>query len=364
MKKHKQINVKKHDKNMRTTSPELENLSWHSPDNPPFQLAGFAWFERERVYRRLPIKPKWKLPPAVDNLANCTAGGQIRFHTDSRKLAIRVKLLGPSGMYHMPATGQSGFDCYIGAPYRQRLCSITHFDQTKSEYECLLFEFADCLMRNITLNFPLYQGVKDVKIGLEPGSRVIAPSRYVDVRPVVVYGTSITQGGCAGRPGLAWTNILSRRLNRPFVNLGFSGSGRGEPEVARVMAEIENPAMYIMDYEANSGGLPGMKKTLTKFISILRKAHPRVPILLVSKIAFAIECHDQQAIKNRLSVRNFERDTVRKLRARGDRNLFFCDGSDLLGKDFDECSVDGAHPNDLGFMRIANALTPVVRSLL
>ena len=341
---------------------------WHVPTERPFRLAGFAWFEQDHVYRRLPKAPQWPLPEAVDALANSTAGGQIQFQTDSPRLAVRVRLAGPANMNHMPATGQCGFDCYMGPPRCQRYCSTTKYDHRLTEYECTLLDFPPSAtgspMRNVTLNFPLYQGVEDVRIGVSPDARLLAPPPYDSDQPVVVYGTSITQGGCASRPGMAYTNILSRRLNRPFINLGFSGSGRGEPEVAHVMAEVPDPGCFVLDYEANASADQRLEKTLADFIDILRDAHPDTPILVVSRIRFAMESFSEDAVADRLKRRDFQQHEVERRRAAGDDRIFFHDGADLLGDDFDECTVDGAHPTDLGFLRIAHGLAPVLARVL
>jgi hypothetical protein len=348
---------------MRPKETEEDGLTWRMPSERPFRLAGFAWFERDRLYRRLPVRPKWPLPKAVDDLANCTAGGQVQFQTDSRKLAVKVQLAAPASSDHMPQTGVAGFDCYLGPPKRQRYWSTTRFQFQADCYTCPLFDLPERKNRNVTLNFPLYQGVKEVLVGTEPDADVQGPPPYEDERPIVVYGTSITQGGCAARPGMAFTNILSRRLNRPFVNLGFSGSGRGEPEVARTMAEIPNPGCLVLDYEGNAeGGL--LEQTLGPFVDILREAHPETPILVVSKIRMARDQVSPAVAGARKGKRDFQRRVVAERRAAGDRNICFLDGGGLLGRDFHECTVDGVHPTDLGFWRIAKGLEPVLKHIL
>ncbi|HVF10547.1 MAG TPA: SGNH/GDSL hydrolase family protein [Abditibacteriaceae bacterium] len=358
-----QTDVEKYDENMRPGGPGEEPLTWHAPDESPFELAGFAWHGSDRIYRRLPLNPNHKLSEAVDTLANYTAGGQIRFQTDSSRLSIRVQLAGPSGMVHMPATGQSGFDCYIGPPGHQRYYRTTTFDPTQDSYECQLLAAPTVETRNITLNFPLYQGVKEVMIGLEPDAAVLPPLPYRTDKRVIVYGTSITQGGCACRPGMATSNILSRYLNVEFINLGFSGSGKGEPEMARNMAEIARPGCFVLDYEGNAGAA-GVRQTFAEFIRILREAHPAVPILAVSAIRYAHETVDPAAPQKRMETRDFQRQTIETLREQGDKNLCFFDGGELLGSDYDECTVDGVHPTDLGFMRMANGLAPTLEEIL
>jgi lysophospholipase L1-like esterase len=356
--------AKKEDAPVRSDAGKGETLTWHSPKKPPFRLAGLAWFAAEGAYRRMPLRPKRPLPEAVDTLANHTAGAQIGFQSDSGRVSVRVKLTSPADADHMPATGQCGFDCYIGPPGDSHFFRTTRFDPRQAAYECSLFDQAAPALRNFTLYFPLYQGVEEASIGLDAGARALPPPPFALDRPVVVYGTSITQGGCAARPGMAWTNIVSRRLNVEFVNLGFSGSGRGEPEVAATIAEIPNPACFIVDYEGNAGGTEALKKSFPAFIGILREAHPKVPILAVSAIRFAWERVLPGEIAARIERRDFARGAIGELRAAGDRLLFFQDGAELLGEDFEECTVDGVHPTDLGFLRIAEALTPVVRGIL
>ena len=186
-------------------------MTWRSPAEAPFHLAGFPWFEKDRVYRRLPVLPAGTLPAGVDNLANNTAGGQIRFRSDTRRLDLRVTLDGPADMNHMPATGQCGFDLYVGGGGAPRYYSTAKYDLVKqaTAYEVSLFQHADRKLRAFTLNFPLYQGVKDVAVGLDAEASVRPPAPYAASGRIVIYGTSITQGGCAARPGMAYTNILS-----------------------------------------------------------------------------------------------------------------------------------------------------------
>ncbi|GIP38832.1 hydrolase [Paenibacillus sp. J31TS4] len=341
---------------------DTEALMWLSPFDPPIQIAGFGWLKQEGRYRRLPAAPTHPLPPAVDALADNTAGGQLRFRTDALQLSVRVKLAAPGDMYHMPSTGQCGFDLYIGEPGEQRYYGTTRLGFGVKEYESLLFSQPTPQMRSVTINFPLYQGVEEVLVGFSPDAVVEAPPAYESDKRVIVYGTSITQGGCATRPGMAWSNIISRRIPYEFLNLGFSGNGKGEPELAHIISQIERPGLFVLDYESNAGLT--FKDTLPGFVRILRDAHPEVPILVVSKIRYAKESFDDTFIRNRLANSTFARQFIDEHRRQGDRHLHFLDGSTFLGDDFDECTVDGVHPTDLGFLRMADALTPVIRQLL
>jgi lysophospholipase L1-like esterase len=340
---------------------ETPRLVWHSPRIKPFHIAGFPWLEQEGAYRRLPLNPRYPLPPAVDDLANCTAGGQIRFQTNSSRLSLKVRLTGMADMNHMPATGQCGFDCYIGMPEEQMYYNTTKYDQTKKEYEFAIFEKMEAGLRNITLYFPLYQGVEEVLIGLDPEADIIAPPPYLSDKRIVIYGTSITQGGCAARPGMAYTNILSRKLPVEFINLGFSGSGRGEPELAHIVSEIPNQALFVLDYEANCVSPELFQSTLPEFIRIFRSKHPKVPIVVLAQIRFARELFDRELLELRQKRKRIQMETVNAFREQGDESIYFHDGEHLLGADFNECTVDGVHPTDLGFIRMAEQLAPVLK---
>lgn len=337
---------------------------WHSPLSAPFKVLGFPWLEQDRVYRRLPLPPNHALPEAVDKLADCTAGGQIRFKTDAQRVAIRVKLRGPASMDHMPATGQIGFDAYVGEPGQERYIGTSRMKPGEQQYESLLFEGdRPDRLRTVTLNFPLYQSVTEVMVGLPPEAALEANDFPSSRGRLVFYGTSITQGGCASRPGLAYPQQIGRRLQREVINLGFSGSGKGEEEVARVIRLIPHVDCFIVDYEANcSTELYG--RTLEPFLRLYREEQRLVPILVVSRIPYAKEQVNSISRQDRMERKRIATELVRKLNEAGDNRVFFCDGDRLLGERYDECTVDGVHPNDLGFTRMAESLIPVISQIL
>ncbi|XID95207.1 SGNH/GDSL hydrolase family protein [Paenibacillaceae bacterium WGS1546] len=339
-------------------------LAWHSPLDAPFRVNGFPWLERDGVYRRLPLAPEFELPPAVDRLADNTAGGQIRFRTNSGRLSVKVRLNGTANMNHMPATGQCGFDCYLGGPGEQKYMNTTKFDPTKPEYEFSMYGKIEPGFHSVTLYFPLYIGVEEVLVGLDPWAEVAAPLPYSTDKRIVFYGTSITQGGCASRPGMAYTNALSRKIDAEFVNLGFSGSGKGEAEVAHAVSGVPDPMLLVLDYEANSVSPELLQSTLPEFIRIYRLKHPEVPILVLSQFRYPREPFDPELRELRLARKRIQRETVNALRRRGDRNVHFHDGERLLGNAFNECTVDGTHPTDLGFYQMAEGLYPVIKRLL
>lgn len=163
---------------------------------------------------------------------------------------------------------------------------------------------------------------------------------------------------------MAYSNILSRRFPNEFINLGFSGNGKGEPELARLIGQIERPACLILDYEANNPSPAHMERTLPAFIRIYREKHPIVPIVVLSQPRMSSDtfhADHREARSARLAV---QARAVEELRQAGDANVYFYDGGELFGRDFPECTVDGSHPTDLGFQRMADRLTPILADIL
>ncbi len=354
--------AQKLDPNMALHKADTDGIVWFDPREAPFDLVGFEWIREDTVYRRLPVHPEWEIRPAVDGLANHTAGGEVRFRTNSKKIFVRVELRERSGMYHMPATGQSGFDLYVRDGEIQRYVRTTRFPHDSVRYRAKLYDVPDAQMRFFTLNFPLYNGVNSVLVGLEEGSVVEAPPPFKRPGKVVIYGTSITQGGCVARPGMLFSNILSRKLDIQFVNLGFSGNGRGEPALAHLISQIPGTSLIILDYEANAHKT--IIQTLGPFIDILRVKYPETPILVMSKIHYASATPGSQSYLDWISLRDFQQNLVKEKQNAGDQHIYFLDGGTILGDDYDECAVDGVHPTDLGSMRIASALQPVIERIL
>jgi len=359
--KHGNIAISKLDSNMKAGQFIDKGFRWYNPKEHPEIVYGFPWFMKERIYRRLPEKPDPPVRREVDSLADCTSGGQIRILTDTRRLAVRVKLAGPANMIHMPATGQCGFDCYVNTGEGMRYCSTSKYNYEDSEYEYIFFELEECKTMEVILNFPLYQGVHDVWVGVDEDTGIFKPYPFQCSSKAIFYGTSITQGGCASRPGMSYTNILSRKLDMECINFGFSGNGKGEPELAKIISTLEDISLIVLDYEANTwSGL--LQETLVDFIKILREYHQVTPILILSKIIFSAEVLNPASF-NRLVNAEFQRKLVQKLNEEGDSSIMFYDGSQLLGNDFDECTVDGIHLTDLGFYRMAEKLVGVINSM-
>ena len=362
----KKLAVEKIDKNMAVGEAGTEKVIWHTADDAPLRLTGFYFRKKGGEFRRLPLDDK--LPPSVNYLCWHTAGGQLSFVSDTAFIRLKVELAHESLMDHCTKIGSSGFDLYMGRPGgKQYFIGSSRIKVNVDSYELDIFRTEKPEMREFTLHFPLYCGVGSFSIGFSEDAEILAPSPWCDDRPIVVYGTSITQGGCANRPGMAWTNIMSRRLNRPVLNYGFSGSGRGEPYVFEQLAKVKNPAMIILDYEANAGK-QGIFATLSNGIDILRKAHPETPIVVVSAFHFNRESLVSGSFdvreKSREDTWKFERAEVSRRRRAGDKNIYFVYGGWKNEPDWSEFTVDGVHATDLGFYMFAKMLTPRVARIL
>ena len=182
-----------------TQTGEQQAVQWHSPDRDPFQISGFAWWSKEHKYRRLPVTEPGAIREELNELADHTSGGQIRFRTNATTMAIRAKLYAPNTAEHVTATAVNGFDCYMGPPGSQLYYGTTRFPHDSDQYEYAFFRNPEAEMRCITLNFPLFQGVREVLIGVNEDAVIEAFPAYSDAKRVVWYGTSITQGGSALR---------------------------------------------------------------------------------------------------------------------------------------------------------------------
>ena len=355
--------ITKYDKAMGVKNETLDGMDWYSVDSPNVELNGLYWRKPGEAFRRIPLDAT--ISSGVDFLSWHMGGVMLRFKTDSPEIKVNVKVGHTSRMDHMAHVGIMGFDLYVGSGSAKFYAGSSRFDFQKDEYNVKVNRsFAEQKMREYTLHFPLYSGLEFFRLGVTEGSAVELPEPWKDSRPVVVYGTSIQQGGCASRPGMCHTNIMSRMLNRPFINLAFSGSGKGEPQMAELIAEIENPAMIVLDYDANAQ-CDGLEATLSTFIDILRKKHPEVPILQVSCLPFVEEFLDEPEYnEKRLRYTMIHLNELKRRRDMGDKNIHFLDGLSLYGADPSECAVDGCHATDLGFYMIAKRMAPVIERIL
>ena len=335
---------------LKGSALSADEFIWRSALSEPFEIRGLAAAEGER-FVRLPVADLQKYSEGVQLLAYHTAGGRVRFQTDSARVAVRVKSLNAGAMSHMPLTGSAGVDIYKNGAFA---ASVRPATGDGGWFEGVYTSSGE--MARYEINMPLYNGLTALLIGLDEGAKLLAPDPYRYDRPVVYYGSSITQGGCASRPGNSYQGFLSRWLDADQINLGFSGNGRGEAEMAQYIAGLEMSA-FVLDYDHNAPSAEHLEKTHEAFFKIIREKHPLLPVVFVSKPDF-----DQNPEVNG-QRRAVIFKTYENAKNNGDRHVYFVDGQTLFGdSDRDACTVDGCHPNDLGFYRMAQAIYPALKA--
>lgn len=328
-------------------------------------VEGQGWGEDQTKapFDRLPSRAEGVVPAPVWNLSRDSTGLGVRFVTDAPTIQARWTVTKKNlAMPHMPATGVSGLDLYARVDGHWRWLGVGQPRESPTN-TATLASGLPAGSREYLLYFPLYNGVTSVEIGIPEGHTLAkAPERPEDRRrPVVFYGTSITQGGCASRPGMVHTSILGRRWDRPVINLGFSGNGRMEPALAHLLAELD-PAVYVLDCLPNMSAAQ-VTERLVPFVHILRKAHPDTPIVLAEDRTYAnAVLLDSQRTRNETS-RAALKKAYEQLLAEGVKGLTYLPGDPQIGTD-GEGTVDGSHPTDLGFARMADVFGAAIQPLL
>ena len=334
-------------------------ISWHDVRQWGVEGQGWGQEETESDYDRLPRRAKGVVRDAVWNLSRHSAGMLTRFRTDAAEVWVDYEVTSSNlAMSHMPATGVSGIDLYATTPDgRPSWLAVTR--PTAKTTKVKLAHSLTRESREFTAYLPLYNGTKNLSFGVPAGSSFepIAPRTH---KPIVFYGTSITHGACASRPGMPHPAILGRRLGHPVINLGFSGNGKMESEVGGFLCELD-PLIYVIDCLPNMLGAE-VEERAEKLVLQLRQARPDTPILLVEDRTYAHAPFQANLQSRQASSRKALQKAYQSLIAKGHTKLGYLDGDDLLGKDRDD-TTDGSHPNDLGFYRQANAIEPKLREL-
>ena len=330
--------------------------------------------ETERTYARLPRYVKDSIPEGRElwDRQQCSSGIGVRFATNSTRIGCKYTLYWDTHMIHMADTGLKGTDLYIlegdsvwrhvntNRPYVKKDENGNKTKLVESTYVSNL----DGKMHEYVIYFPLYDGIEDFSVKVDSGAVITKGSPEVinANRRIVAYGTSILQGGCASRTGMAATNIIGRELNCEVVNLGFSGEGKQDTYIARAMATIPDVDVFLLDPVPNCTEM--MCDTLTyNFVKTLRALRPDVPIVMLEGPIYPYARYDSffgkyLPKKNDAFRRNYER-----LKAENPNNLYYVTSEGLDGPE-DDGTVDGIHLTDLGFLHYANKMIPILRPLL
>ena len=339
-----------------------EGIRFYSIEEPPFSVHGV--FKRDGIYRRMPEEAAARVSENVKAMHMLTAGGRVRFKTDSPYVAIHLVTTHIPHAEHFTLISMAGFDLYVRNGEKEYFsgCFIPPYHAKDGFDGILWFETPapDGRYREVTINFPHYGEVIDLYIGLDEKAEVLPASPYRYGAPIVFYGHSITQGGCASRPGLVTSALISRRFHADVVNLGFSGSAKGEVAMAEYIAGLPMCA-FVYDYDANSPNAEHLSATHEPMFKIIREAHPETPILLLTSTPRTTNLSGSRDARVAVIRKTYEN----ALRA-GDKNVYFVDG--FLGMDdFDGpagCTVEGCHLNDIGFKCLSEMIGGVLARVL
>jgi len=347
-------NISQIDPNFKVESQlKEEGIRFYDVKQPPFRIYGV--FYEDGKFRRLPENVAKSVSEEVHRLHAKTAGGRVRFRTDSPYVAIQAKMPKITRTSHCALSGLAGFDMYTSdGEERYVKTFMPPYDMVDGYEAAITFENPG--MHEVTIHFPLYSEVSELYIGLHKDAFVGEGKTYKPGKPIVYYGSSITQGGCASRPGNAYESIISRRLHVDHINLGFSGSARAEDEIANYIAHMDM-SVFVYDYDHNARTAEYLQKTHEKMFRIIRDAHPNLPIVMMSMPKYYLTEPEEA---RRAVIETTYRNALQK----GDRNVYFLDGKALMAMAGDEGTVDNCHPTDLGFMSMAKTLGDLLAEIL
>ena len=340
------------DKNFLTdVRIEKTDIVYYRVKENDFCLFGLGY---DDLFRRMDEKTAKEINEGMHALHSNTSGGRLRFVTDSSYVVLSIKMPVGQASPHMPLTGKAGFDLYVGDRFVKMYVPPV---EAGAGYEGIC-DFAYKKDRVITIHFPLYNNVEEVYIGLSSDAKFEKAPDFRSDKKVLFYGSSITQGACASRPGLAYTNALSHRLGFNFVNLGASGSAFGELKMADYIAGL-NHDIFVMDYDNNAPTADFLEKTHDSFFRRYREERTDTPVILISAPSFHFSAAIDWPARREVIKRTYE-----KAIAAGDENVYYIDGEELWGENWDSCTVDGLHPNDIGFMKMADRIEKTLKPLL
>ncbi len=333
------------------------DINWYNVRE--WGVEGKGWHDTERYYDRLPSRAHGVVRDPVWNLSRHAAGMIVHFRTNAPDIKVKYQLLLEQlSMSHMPATGVSGLDLYALEGGEWKWINVTR--PNNQEDEVNIVKNMAPVKRLFRIYLPLYNGIENLEIGVD-SKYSFEPVQPREERPMVFYGTSILHGACASRPGMAFPSILGRRLERPIINLGFSGNGRMELEVGSFITEL-NACVFVIDCLPNLNSNQ-VKARAIPLVEQLRKARPDTPILLVEDRVNTNATFLPQRMQHHIENHRALRNSFLKLQNNGVQNLYYLESDQLLGVD-GEATTDGSHPSDLGMMRYADAYEPVLRKIL
>ena len=351
------MNQKIHDENLtKNETAQSDTVEWYDIPCEKIDLYGILPENEGVLTRRLPREIALTVSGGVAAQSGYGAGGRIRFSTDSPFVAIKASYGSgaiPTVCNHIFSYGFDMYKFVDGKESFVATCRPTNdFDFKNAEFK--MNTKCDGKMTSFTVNMPHFSEVKKLLVGIEKGSTIDHGEKYINSHPVVFYGSSITHGAAAGRPGNTYESFISQKYNLDYINLGFAGNAKGESAMAEYISTLYM-SVFVCDYDHNAPSVEHLSATYHKFYEIVREKHPDIPYIMVSKPDFfpnpALNAKRRDVI-----IESFN-----KAKKNGDKNVYFIDGESLFeGEFYESCTSDGCHPNDIGFFRMAQKIGEVV----
>ena len=332
-------------------SSEFDGIQYFGEDSFLLEGTDIPDSLKDSKYDRLPISYKDLVREPVWNLSKNSAGLSIRFLSNSSVITAKWELLNNFSMDHMPDTGIKGIDLYFKNNNKWQYVNTGRPAGFNNEYR--LIDNMDNELREYKIFLPLYDGIKNIEIGIDSSSFIQKPKKN-EKKPIIFYGTSITQGACASRPGMAHTNIISRKLDRNVINFGFSGNGRMEQPISKLISESD-PAFYVIECMPNMYPPDLVTRNTIPLVNEIRSKNPNTPIILVDLFTSPIIALDKNAVNGTNEMNNALKNEYKKMVDNGYENIIYLDSEKALGNDF-EGTVDAVHFTDLGFIRYSTFL--------
>jgi len=341
----------------RNIVAEDATTDWYEVTEENFEIYGMFPEKDGILTRRIPYEQAQKINHDIFVMSAYGAGGRILFSTDSSYVALKVEYGHGEVATVVNYCFAYGFDLYRfdedGKDVFVNACRpVNGFNRETSEFK--IDTRNQGKMTYYTINTPCFCVVKKLYLGLEKGSRLGKGKKYRNDQPIVFYGSSITHGAAAGRPGNTYESFISQRYNLDYRNMGFSGRARGETAMAEYLSGLEM-CMFVCDYDHNAAAIEHLRNTHYPIYEAVRKKHPKIPYIMVSK--------PDTFLNPEVSAARAEviRETYEKAKAAGDENVYFIDGSTLFeGEHYESCTSDGCHPNDLGMYRMSKKIGAVI----
>ena len=333
------------------TKIEKEGLKFYNIQDEPFKIYGVNY--ENGLFRRMPEDVAKSVSDGVYALHTKPVGGRVRFKTDSKYVAVSLKVENVNLTAILVLTGVVSCDIYADNIFKGTY--RTPFE-VETEYEGVLENVTDGTLKNITIGFPNHAFVREMYVGLDENAQLLPPEPYKIETPVVYYGSSITQGCCSSRPGMSYEAIIARRLDCNYINLGFAGNGKGEDAIANYIKGLKMSA-FVYDYDHNAPTPEHLEATHERMFKIIREAQPLLPVVMMPRPKMYL--NEDEKKRREIIIKTYEN----ALKS-GDKNVYYVDNTDLIALCGNEGTLEGLHPSDFGFNSMAKAIGDCLEKIL